>query len=747
MVIPFESKLRISSGVFTGGLILAGTQVLIIRRAMSLCGGDELVFALSLALWLLFIAAGSFLGTRTLKRFQNPLKVFKIILFFVSISSPMSLLTLNTSSYFFGWVSGTAPGGGGLFWALCLSLLPICIAGGIFFPISCRLFALSTNQAVNRVYYLETAGSFFAGALLAFIFAPHLGALTFALFFFFLGVGITLSLILTRFPVWLILACTVVLTVLSRPTGIVIERKLLSNLRPGFNLKDVLETPFGLLEVSERAGQINVYENGLLLALSDNPEEAEERAHFALAQHRHPETVLWIGGSLGGSLPEALKHPSLRRIDVVEINPVIFDLQCYFSVVEQEVKIDDRVMFFRQDGRRFLARSAPERYDLVVLNLPGPRTARLAKFYSIEGFSIIKRALKPDGLLVFMIPSSEDYIGADLAVLLSSLKRTLEAVFPNVTILPGANAIYIAGNDDAQPITNPGEISRRLSSRGILPQYWDEYRLEDRLLPSRFAALQQALVSAQDIELNRDTAPISFYLQQLLWSRQTRGGLSQLLRYMMGKFSYLCWIVVLLSTVPVLFVKRKWFGNPVNFSIGWAVFTVGLIGFSLELLAMTAYQVQIGSGYREVGLLVGFYMAGLTLGAYITRKWLWNLRSSLILLQICWLILPASLFAIVQIQTALSLPMLVCKISFYGVLLLVGMCGGSHFPLAVRIVQENGIAKAGTFYGLDVIGAALGALFSGVFALPLIGMTNTLLFLSLLNLAPTVLLVTSTSRQ
>jgi hypothetical protein len=53
---------------------------------------------------------------------------------------------------------------------------------------------------------------------------------------------------------------------------------------------------------------------------------AEEAVHYALLEHPSPGSLLLIGGGINGSLAEALKHPSLNRVDYVELDPAILDL-------------------------------------------------------------------------------------------------------------------------------------------------------------------------------------------------------------------------------------------------------------------------------------------------------------------------------------------------------------------------------------------------------------------------------------
>ena len=68
--------------------------------------------------------------------------------------------------------------------------------------------------------------------------------------------------------------------------------------------------------------------------------------------------------------------------------------------------------------------------------------------------------------------------------------------------------------------------------------------------------------------------------------------------------------------------------------------------------------------------------------------------------------------------------------------MITGVVGGVHFALAVMVMAGTGVAIekiGGGFYALDLAGAAAGVLTAALFMLPLYGIMNTLVFLSILS--------------
>ncbi|HEX7344031.1 MAG TPA: hypothetical protein VF398_07190 [bacterium] len=735
--------LFIRIAVVCAGALLGAAQVVILRRGLALSGGDETVFGLTLAVWLLSVAFGGALGSCLTRGAEKrgglsggaSLAVGLIILSIAAGAAPMILPMVAQGM---GWIPGTVAGGGGLLLPLMASILCVGLSGGALFSLSCSAILASTGNPVNLTYLLEAAGSFTGGLATTLIFLPNFTGSSLLVIFAAIALGISSFLLFNRN-----LAILVTLIMLVAGGWLLLrvpsyEATLSSRLRPGQELLKLLETPYGLLEIYDNAGQITIYENGLLLAVSDDPATAEERAHLALAQHPAPKKILWIGGSLGAAVNEAKRHPSLQQLDIVELNPALFDLAGMLDGNEKEKSGEDqRVHEIQSDGRNYLQRCPPTYYDLILLNLPGPRTARLSKFYTVEGFRLARRALAPGGALIFSIESSDDFIGPDLALLLKSLKSTMDEVFSQTAILAGGNAIFIAGDQNSRFALDADSIASRLASRGVEPVYWDQFRLQDRLSPSRTAMLKRALQDAPPARLNRDRRPISFLMQQVLWSKQLSGGWAGIWKSAQSLLPFLSWGLILAVVVAgLLLLLNRRDGLPM--AVGGAVFFVGLTGIALEILALIQYQIHFGSGYREVGLLVGLYMFGLAVGSYLTMGIKRRPFNALLGVQVAWLAAPFLLLTLSNDALGSDSP--ISRFFFMGYLLMLGVIGGMHFPLAMRFFGGQSPARAGGLYALDLVGAVLGAILFGLFALPVMGLEISTLQLTLLNLPPLLLL-------
>ena len=211
-------------------------------------------------------------------------------------------------------------------------------------------------------------------------------------------------------------------------------------------------------------------------------------------------------------------HPSLERVDYVELDPMIFDIAAqYFPAAWEKIRRDSRVQVHAMDGRRFL-KTTSDSFDVIIVNLPDPHTAQLNRFYTEEFYREAAAKLRPGGIVSFQVTSSENYISQELADFLRCLQRTLRQVFPEVTAIPGETVHFFAAAKPGTLTTDPQELLRRLRARRLHTQYVREYFLPFRMSPDRMQDLQLQIEPLPSTPVNRDFAPVAYYFDVVLWS-------------------------------------------------------------------------------------------------------------------------------------------------------------------------------------------------------------------------------------
>ncbi len=111
----------------------------------------------------------------------------------------------------------------------------------------------------------------------------------------------------------------------------------------------------------------------------------------------------------------------------VELVPSIPALFAYYHGDGAELLRSPRARIVIDDGRRFLERS-PEAFDVITIDPPPPvEAAGSSLLYSREFYSLVKRRLRPGGILQQWVPGGEWF-------LLSSVARALDDSFPFVRV-------------------------------------------------------------------------------------------------------------------------------------------------------------------------------------------------------------------------------------------------------------------------------------------------------------------------
>lgn len=114
------------------------------------------------------------------------------------------------------------------------------------------------------------------------------------------------------------------------------------------------------------------------------------------------ESVLVIGGGDGLAMREVLKYSDVGHATLVDLDPSMTHLGQTFgrlTDLNRNSLNDPRVTVANDDGYQFLANS-PDLYPVIIIDLPDPRNEALAKLYSKEFYTLVKRHLARGGIMV-----------------------------------------------------------------------------------------------------------------------------------------------------------------------------------------------------------------------------------------------------------------------------------------------------------------------------------------------------------
>ncbi|SER44850.1 spermidine synthase [Nitrosomonas sp. Nm51] len=194
----------------------------------------------------------------------------------------------------------------------------------------------------------------------------------------------------------------------------------------------------------------------------------ENLIHPALTILDAPKNVLIIGGGDGGSSEEALKHPSVEQVTMVEIDEDVISIaKEHFQAVHNGAFDDPRLRVVVDNGVRFI-HETQEKFDLIALDLNDP-IGPAAALYSADFFRQCRQALKPDGLMTLHIGSPTAH-PARVAEISQRLTHVFQIVRPYTVYIPLYGALWALAvcSDKLDPKAfTPKEIDNRIESRNL----------------------------------------------------------------------------------------------------------------------------------------------------------------------------------------------------------------------------------------------------------------------------------------
>lgn len=205
---------------------------------------------------------------------------------------------------------------------------------------------------------------------------------------------------------------------------------------------------------SEPFGRMLVLDGVFQTSLFDEFIYHEMMAHVSLSTHPNPERILIIGGGDGGTAREVLRHPSVEKVEMIEIDGMVVDVCKKFlpeisaaliaGSPRLEVKIGDGIQHMSQ---------AENEYDVIIVDCSdpiGPGEGLFTKAF----YQDVYRALKADGLFVQQTESPFYH-----QELIQHLWLDVEKLFPvarmylaHIPLYPGGMHSFTMGSKKADPL-------------------------------------------------------------------------------------------------------------------------------------------------------------------------------------------------------------------------------------------------------------------------------------------------------
>jgi spermidine synthase len=435
-------------------------EVLWTRLLGHILGGSITAFATMLASFLGGIAIGSAVASRFAKTRAAALNGFMIVQCGIAVAS------IAIYQYLPLVIPEDVGLKGNVMLAIAI-LLPATLFIGATFPLAVKIFArdeIDAAPASARVYSWNTVGAIAGATLAAFLLIPALkyeGAIHLAVV---VNVALALAaaaLIGTRRIVPIGVTAVLALAAVfmyqpAVPTEILRTSPVMDQSTGEIRYYEVGRSATVL--VLEEFGFLNLRTNGLPEASTNlkgaPPYQHNQRLLSALPVLARPDTeeMLIVGFGAGATLEGV--PPSVKRIDVVELEPEVIEANRSMSDERQNDPLaDPRVHVYINDARSALSLTA-KKYDAIVSQPSHPWTAGASHLYTREFMQIANEHLTDDG--VYLQWMNTQFVDADL---LRSLSATMLDVFDHVRVYQwDAQVLFFLGS--AQPLDVELDMAR-----------------------------------------------------------------------------------------------------------------------------------------------------------------------------------------------------------------------------------------------------------------------------------------------
>lgn len=430
---------------FVTGFIALGNEVLWTRFLSLLMRNTVYTYTLTLSVILIGIVLGSALTALFADRLKHRAMVFGVVQ--VAIGVTVLTVLLLPAAWWMAWRDSSQLST--QLTIIALILLPPAILSGMAYPLAIRIVVAHPAGAgwgVGMMTALNTAGGITGALVIGFGALPLLGMH----YTLLLTTGLSLAagfaawcalehrvtrqaraaLIIVAFAAWLavpnVTGTRLPADFLTGNGRLVAYREGLSSFMAVLHRRSMNQ-----LEI-DRMWQGENRKNHQIMA-----------AHIPMLHHSQPRDVLVIGIGAGQTAGRLLMHPSVERLDCVDIESKLAPLiREHFDTPWLD---DPRTRVVVEDGRNFLTYT-DRRYDVISIEVGQAFRPTVASFYTADFYRHAREKLNSGGVISQFVP-----IGFFSTDHFRVVIRTFLAVFPNSVLWYNSSELLLIGSVDGDP--------------------------------------------------------------------------------------------------------------------------------------------------------------------------------------------------------------------------------------------------------------------------------------------------------
>ena len=214
-----------------------------------------------------------------------------------------------------------------------------------------------------------------------------------------------------------------------------------------------------IFESDSTLGRVLTLDDLMMTTEGDEFHYHEMIAHIPMMHHKDPKTVLVIGGGDGGTVREVLKHDTVEKVVLCEIDGMVIEackkylptISCELENPKCEILVEDAIEYIKDKENMF---------DIVLIDSTDPMGPGEGLFTE-EFYTNVKRSLKPGGIVCAQSesPFSQSDAVKKMYVLLKKVFPICATFTSNIPTYPGGYWAWAFCSETVKPLS-----------------YWDERR-------------------------------------------------------------------------------------------------------------------------------------------------------------------------------------------------------------------------------------------------------------------------------
>jgi spermidine synthase len=215
------------------------------------------------------------------------------------------------------------------------------------------------------------------------------------------------------------------------------------NIALRFRLKErlfVKQSDFQKVEVVETQehGKLLAHDGMIMVTERDEFVYHDMITHVPMHTHPQPKNILVIGGGDGGTVREVLRHPTVEKVTMVEIDGVVVEASKKFIPQTANRLSDPKVDLRIADGVDFV-KNTDDKFDVIIVDSSEP-IGPATPLFNINFYKDVDRCLATGGAVVAQ--GESPYYDMKMQKVLLQI---MNEVFPKVHIYNYCNMSYPSG--------------------------------------------------------------------------------------------------------------------------------------------------------------------------------------------------------------------------------------------------------------------------------------------------------------